>query len=150
MPDPKTYTIAGKSYRYADISYQQGEWLRLEKIFDGVNLAQAEGTELQQVLRTRGPLLLAICLLEEGQSKEQKIEAGFEAVLALERAIRCSLKPSEVMAIGLDFFTRIPFEDMWQFIDFRPLLPHLTNKETGSPPAAASSPAATSPAATSS
>lgn len=145
MSDPKRYELEGRTFRHEPLSWMQEKWLA-EFVFVGVDLGKLDATALMTMLQAHAPKLLAICLLEEGQTRGQKGEAGFEAVKQLEHWLRCYVTPEQMKDIAYDFFTANPPANLWLLADFQRMdLSRLLTTPSGSATASVSSAAATSP-----
>jgi len=148
--ESKTYQIGGVTYRMEPASFEQHEWLAhgpLQGLDFGAGLT---GLDIDILLTQRGPELLGMILLADGQTREQKCEAGLEAARDLGRKLKRQLDPSEVRAIGRDFFLIDGRQNLLFFADLRALEARIAAEPTGtpSPPASVSLPEATSPGAT--
>lgn len=149
METPKSYRIKEQTYRIQPLVWRQGQWLQ-EHVFQGYDLLAMDEVEITTLMQRKAPLLLAISLVAEGQTPEEKARAGWEAVATLAEDLACSLTPAQLKEMSRDFFTVNPFENLWQLVDYPALAARQKRLSTGSEAASASSPAVDSqPAAAS-
>lgn len=144
----KTYVIGGVTYRIEPGTFTQHEWLArgaLKGLDFGAGISD---TDLECAIHQHGPEILGIVLIEEGQTREQKVEAGLETARQLGARFARQLTPSEVRAMAHDFFMIDGYRNLAYFIDFRalavrqaaaPTLPLLTPASVSSPTETASS-----------
>lgn len=117
----KTYEIGGVSYRIEPGTFTQHQWLAqgaMKGIDFGAGILDAD---LQCLIQQSGAEILGIVLIEEGQTREQKVEAGREAARKLGERFGRIMTPSEVRPIAEDFFLIDGYQNLAYFIDFRAL-----------------------------
>jgi hypothetical protein len=145
--EPTTYLIGGNTYRLKAASFAQHEWLA-EGPLQGLDFsAGLTDVDLEPIIQRHGPAILGIVLLAEGQTREQKAEAGLADAQALAARLKRQMTPSEVRAIVHAFFTVDGFQNLWFFIDFPALTARVTAARiaTASTAASVSLPMATAP-----
>lgn len=98
-----TYQIGGKIYRMEPLSWQQNKWLG-EHIFNGVDLQALDYAVIHDLLREKGPLFMAICLLAEGQTRVQQAKQPFSAIQILAQEFAGGMTGGEVALFGPHFF----------------------------------------------
>lgn len=116
-----TYVIAGVTYRIEPASFTQHEWLAQGPL-KGVDFGEGiTDADLQCLIQRSGPEILGIVLIEEGQTREQKVEAGREMALKLGQRFGRIMTPAEVRPPATDFFLIDGYQNLSHFIDFRAL-----------------------------
>ena len=98
-----TYRIGGVTYRLEPQSWQQNKWLG-EHIFTDLDMMALDYAAVHDLLREKGPLLMAITLLAEGQTRQAHAEQPFSAIQALARTFAGELTGGEVALFGPHFF----------------------------------------------
>lgn len=117
----KTYEIGGVAYRIEPGTFAQHEWLA-QGALKGLDFGSGiSDTDLECVIQRSGPEILGIVLIEDGQTREQKVEAGIEAARTLGQRFSRILTPSEVRRTAHDFFLIDGYQNLAYFIDFRAL-----------------------------
>lgn len=100
----RVYTIGDGSYLMPDgLSWQQNKWLG-EHIFNGIDLNQLDYGTIHDLLRDKGPLLMAICLLEAGQTRAQHSRLPWQTISQRAEQFAAELSGGEVAAFGPHFF----------------------------------------------
>lgn len=144
---PKTYPIGGITYRLEPASFAQHEWLA-EGPLKGLDFSNGlTDVDLEPIIQRHGTEILGIVLLDEGQTREQKAEAGLADAQALGTKLKRQMTPSEVRDIAHAFFTVDGFQNLWFFIDFPAFMARVTAERiaTASTAASSSLPMATAP-----
>lgn len=114
----KTYEIGGVAYRIEPGTFAQHEWLA-QGALKGLDFGSGiSDTDLECVIQRSGPEILGIVLIEDGQTREQKVEAGIEAARTLGQRFSRILTPSEVRRTAHDFFLIDGYQNLAYFIDF--------------------------------
>lgn len=147
VAEPKNYRIGGVTYRIEPASFEQHQWLEAGPLA-GVDFSQGvRQIDLEILIRLHGPAILGIVLLAEGQTREQKGEAGRAAAQALGQQVARQLSPSEVRAIAQDFFIIDGYENLAFFVDLVALAARTPAPDTAtiSTPVSVSSRTAISP-----
>ena len=145
--NPTTYPIGGVTYRLEPASFAQHEWLA-EGPLKGMDFSNdLTDVGLEPIIQRHGTEILGIVLLAEGQTREQKAEAGLADAQALAARLKRQMTPSEVRDIAHAFFTVDGFQNLWFFIDFPALTARVTaaRMATASTAASRSLPMATAP-----
>lgn len=148
--EPKTYPIGGVTYRLEPASFAQHEWLA-EGPLKGMDFsAGITDVDLEPRIQRHGTEILGIVLLAEGQTREQKGQAGMIEAQHLGVSFKYLMTPSEVREIAHAFFTVDGFQNLWFFIDFPALTARVTAERiaTASSAASRSLPMATAPSET--
>lgn len=146
----KRYEIGGQVYRLEPASYRQHRWLA-DGPMRGLDLGQGlQAGELQTLLQERGPEIVGMVLIAEGETRDAKVRAGVDAARQLGEQVECLLTPAEVRQIAEDFFVLNGWANWAFFIDFRKVaaLTPAETMENGSRLASVSSLGATSPSGT--
>lgn len=100
----RVYTIGEGSYRMPDgLSWQQNKWLG-EHIFKGVDLSRLDYGTIHDLLREKGPMLMAICLVEEGQTRAQHSRLPWATISQRADQFAAELTGQEVALFGPHFF----------------------------------------------
>lgn len=144
---PPTYTIGGNTYRLEPASFAQHEWLA-EGPLHGIDFGSGiTSADLEPIIQRQGTEILGIVLLADGQTREQKADAGIADAQALGAKLKRQMTPSEVRDIAHVFFTVDGFQNLWFFIDFPALTARVTAERISmaSPAASFSLPMATAP-----
>lgn len=144
---PITYQITGQTYRLEPLSWQQNKWLG-EHIFNGLDLQALDYAVIHDLLREKGPLFMAICLLAEGQTRTQQAKQPFAAIAALAQEFAGGLTGGEVALFGPHFFRSNPPSQMAMLLDGRTLLREWEKLAQSRAPTASGSSTASSPSAT--
>lgn len=104
--DP-SYVIAGVNYSLVPaLGYQQCQWLG-EHVLNGIDLQRLDPAILHDVIRTKGPLAMAICLLADGVTRAQHATLSWDAITARAREFAAELSPEEVLSFSVPFFLRL-------------------------------------------
>lgn len=98
-----TYQIGGVTYRLEPLSWQQTKWLG-EHIFNGVDMQALEYSVIHDLLREKGPLFMAICLLPAGTDRKTHSMQPFRAIEARALEFAGELSGGEVALFGPHFF----------------------------------------------
>ena len=99
-----TYTIGGGTYRMPEgLSWQQNKWLG-EYIFKEVDLNRLDYGTIHDLLRDKGPLLMAICLVEEGQTRAEHSRLPWQTISQRAEQFAAELSGQEVVLFGPHFF----------------------------------------------
>lgn len=143
------YVIGGVTYRIEPASFTQHEWLA-QGALKGVDFGEGiTDADLQSLIQRSGPEILGIVLIEEGQTREQKVEAGREVALQLGQRFGRIMTPAEVRPPATAFFLIDGYQNLSFFIDFRALAARQAACATPPllTPVSASSPTETGPSA---
>lgn len=97
------YTIGGVTFHMEPLSWQQTKWLG-EYIFTSVDLQALDYAVIHDLLRERGPLFMAICLIPEGSDRKAHSLQPFQAIHERAAAFAAELTGMEVAEFGLHFF----------------------------------------------
>ena len=106
----KIYEFDGVQYRMERLSFQQAQWMGEHVLFD-VDLGEIDELRLHELLRQRGHLLLAIALIEVGQTRRDKSAQDWAAIATLARALAGN-PVDDILAAGRDFFFIHPYESL--------------------------------------
>lgn len=100
----RVYTIGDGSYRMPDgLSWQQNKWLG-EHIFQGIDLQRLDYGTIHDLLREKGPLLMAICLVEDGKTRAEHSRLPWQTISQRAEQFAAELSGGEVAAFGPHFF----------------------------------------------
>lgn len=100
----RIYTIGAGSYRMPEgLSWQQNKWLG-EHIFNGVDLHQLDYGTIHDLLREKGPLLMAICLIDVGMTRAQHSRLSWQTISQRAEQFAAELSGQEVALFGPHFF----------------------------------------------
>ncbi len=100
----KVYHINGVFYSIAkSLGYQQCQWLAAH-VLTGADLLSLDAASLHDVICTKGPLVMAICLIEDGATRSQHNALSWETITARARQFAAELSPEEVIAFEVPFF----------------------------------------------
>lgn len=148
MNEEKRYRIDEREFYQEPLAWLQEKWLA-EYVFRNVDAYSLNAVGIMVLLQTHAPLLLAICLIEQGQTRAQKCEAGVEPVRELAHWFECHLTPAVIHGWAADFFVCNPPENLWLLADFHRVAEALPSAEpTGSSAPSVSSPMAIAAGAT--
>jgi hypothetical protein len=147
----RIYQIGGVTYRLGLLSWQQNKWLG-EHIFNGLDMQALDYGAVHDLLREKGPLFMAICLLPEGQDRKAHSSQPFSVIQARAQAFAGELTGGEVALFGPHFFQANPPSQMAMLVSgktlqrqFEQLAQSLAPGANGSSAASSPSPVATSP-----
>ena len=147
----KTYQIGGVTYRLEPLSWQQNKWLG-EHIFKGVDMVALDYGVIHDLLREKGPLFMAICLLPEGTDRAAHSRQPWRAIEERAQAFAGELTGGEVALFGPHFFTCNRPDQMAMLLEgkvlqrtFEGLAQSLAPGASGLSAASMPSPMATSP-----
>ena len=118
-----TYTISGVLYRMEPLSWQQNKWLG-EHIFKDLDLQLLNYAVIHDLLREKGPLFMAICLLAEGQSRKAHAQQPFSAIQARAQDFAGELTGGEVALFGPHFFRFNPPSQLAMLMSGKALIQH--------------------------
>ena len=99
----QTYTIGGIVYRLELQSWKQAKWLG-ETIFKDRDVQTIDYATIHDCGREQAPLLMAIALLADGQTREQKSKQPWSAIEALAQELEAHLTGWEVARFCTHFF----------------------------------------------
>lgn len=100
----RIYHIGEKKYRMPkSLSWQQNKWLG-DHIFNGVDLNQLDYGTIHDLLREKGPLMMAICLVEEGKTRTEHSMLDFLEISGRAICFAADLSGEEVALFGPHFF----------------------------------------------
>ena len=100
----QAYTIGGVDYHMPEgLSWQQNKWLG-EHIFKDVDLNRLDYGAIHDLLREKGPLLMAICLVEDGQTRAEHSRLPWQTISQRAEQFAAELDGGEVAAFGPHFF----------------------------------------------
>lgn len=116
----QTYQIGGVEYRLEPLSWQQNKWLG-EYIFGGIDMQALDYGAVHDLLREKGPLFMAICLLADGEDRKQHSSRPFSAIAARAQEFAGELTGGEVALFGPHFFRSNPPSQMAMLISGRVL-----------------------------
>lgn len=98
------YVIGARGYRMPDgLSWQQNKWLG-EHIFKGIDLNQIDYGTIHDLLREKGPLLMAICLVEDGKTRVEHSKLPWATISQRAEQFAAELSGQEVALFGPHFF----------------------------------------------
>jgi hypothetical protein len=98
-----TYTIGGGAYRLESLSWQQNKWLA-EHVFKGIDLEQLDFATIWDLFREKGPLIMAISLVDVGLSRAEHSRRPFDSINAQAEQFAAELTGAEVAAFAPHFF----------------------------------------------
>lgn len=146
-----TYQIGGVTYRLEPLSWQQNKWLG-DHIFNGLDVQALDYGVVHDLLREKGPLFMAICVIPEGQDRKAHSCQPFSVIQARAQAFAGELTGGEVALFGPHFFQANPPSQMAMLVSgtvlqrqLDQLVQSLAPGANGSSAASSPSPAATSP-----
>lgn len=113
-----SYTIGGRMFRIEPLTIRQEEWLR-EHVLGDLDIVEMDDFDWKDLFTRTIALFLAIALVEEGQTRQQKAAAGFAAVRELESFLATASTPAELMGIVPDFFVVNPPANLWLLVNFK-------------------------------
>jgi hypothetical protein len=111
-PEPTTnhetvYVIDGQTYRLVkDLSWQQTQWLGMS-VLKGLHIHRIDYPTAHDVIRTDGPLAMAICLVDARMELKQHNRLPWSAIQERDQVFRSVLMPQQVMEFTLPFFQRL-------------------------------------------
>jgi hypothetical protein len=100
--DP-TYQVGGGTYRLETLSWQQHKWLA-EQIFKDIDMHRLDYATVHDLLREKGPLFMAICLIDAGMSRAQHSRLSFADISQRADEFAAELTGGEVATFGIHFF----------------------------------------------
>ena len=100
---PVEYRIGQATYHLEPLSWQQVKWLS-DHIFQDLEMSQLDYAHVHDVLREKGPLLMAICLIEDGWSRGAHSRIPFADILKRAELFAGELTGGEVALFGVHFF----------------------------------------------
>lgn len=103
MEQGYTITIGGANYRLEPLSWKQNKWLA-EHIFKQIDLEQLDFATIWDLFREQGPLIMAITLVQEGQSRSEHARQSFESISLQAEQFAAELTGAEVAAFAPHFF----------------------------------------------
>lgn len=146
-----TYQIGGVRYRLEPLSWQQNKWLG-EHLFGAIDMQALDYGVIHDLLREKGPLLMAICLLADGEDRRAHSMKPFSAIQERAQAFAGELTGGEVALFGPHFFRSNPPAQMAMLISgkvlqrqLEQLARSLAPGESGSMPVSSPLPMATLP-----
>lgn len=99
----RTYEIGGGAYRLEPLSWQQNKWLA-DHIFKDIDMQRLDYAAVHDLLREKGPLFMAICLIDVGHSRAQHSRLSFKAIMDRAEEFAGELTGGEVALFGPHFF----------------------------------------------
>lgn len=146
----QTYVIGGMTYRLEPPSWKQAKWLG-GTIFKDRDIRTIDYGTIHDCGRADGPLFMAITLLAEGQTREQKSRLPWSAIEALAQDFEAQLSGWEVATFCTHFFYACRPDQMVMLVPGKMLQEELL-KLAASPapgPTGSNAPSSVSPMATS-
>lgn len=98
-----TYRIGGGAYRMETLSWQQHKWLA-DHIFQGIDMHRLDYPTIHDLLREKGPLFMAICLIEQGRTRAEHSRQSWEAIRQQADGFAAEVTGAEVATFGIHFF----------------------------------------------
>lgn len=103
-PAEPTYQIGEGTYRMPKgLSWQQNKWLG-EHVFQGIDLQRLDYGTVHDLLREKGPLLMAICLVDVAHTRAEHSRLSWAAISARADTFASELSGEEVALFGPHFF----------------------------------------------
>lgn len=99
----KTYQIAGGEYRLEPLSWQQNKWLA-DHIFKDIDMQRLDYATVHDLLREKGPLFMAICLIDAGHTRGFHSRLSFKVIQERAELFAGELTGGEVALFGPHFF----------------------------------------------
>lgn len=101
----KTYLIGGGAYRLEPLSWQQNKWLA-DHIFKDIDMQRLDYATVHDLLREKGPLFMAICLIDigSGHSRAEHSRLSFKVIQDRAELFAGELTGGEVALFGPHFF----------------------------------------------
>ncbi len=146
VQDP-TYEIGGVRYRLEPLSWRQCRWLG-EHIFKERDVQTIDYAAIHDYVRTQGPLMMAICLVAEGQDRADKSRQPWSAIAAQAEDFAAQLDGMEVAKFGTHFFFSILGRQLAMLTPGAAIQAALLAAASSPAPGASGSSAASSPSAT--
>lgn len=154
--EAQVYQIGSVIYRLEPQSWKQAKWLG-ETIFKDRDVQTIDYATIHDCGRAQAPLLMAITLLAEGQTREQKSKLPWSAIEALAQEFESHLSGWEVARFCTHFFYLCRPDQMVMLLSGRRMQDELQKLaasavagESGSSEPSSSSPTAISPSSTAS
>lgn len=97
------YEVGGITYRLELLSWQQHKWLA-DHVFKGIDMHRLNYATIHDLLREKGPLMMAICLLAEGVTRAQHSRLTIEAIRQRADDFAAEMTGGEVTLFGIHFF----------------------------------------------
>ena len=150
----QVYQIGSVLYRLEPQSWKQAKWLG-ETIFKDRDVQTIDYATIHDCGRAQAPLFMAIALLAEGQTREQKSKLPWSAIEALAQAFEAHLTGWEVARFCTHFFYLCRPDQMVMLMTGRRMQDELQKLAASASPGAngssepsSSSPTETSPSST--
>lgn len=99
----KAYEIGGARYRLEPLSWQQNKWLA-EHIFKEIDLERLDFATMWDLFREQGPLIMAISLIPEGETRAEHSRQAFDAISLRADEFAAELTGGEVATFAPHFF----------------------------------------------
>lgn len=99
----ETYEIGGVVYRLEPLSWQQHKWLA-DHLFQGIDMHRLDYPTIHDLLREKGPLFMAICLIQQGMSRAEHSRQSWEAISQKAELFAAEVTGAEVATFGVHFF----------------------------------------------
>jgi hypothetical protein len=98
----KHYQIAGRAFYQDELVWGQVRWLYAR--LKGYDLQALGMDQIFALLAEQLPAILAILLIEEGQTQAEKVQAGEAKIRDLEAWLEATLHPQEALPVILAGF----------------------------------------------
>lgn len=98
------YTIGGVSYRLLPLSWQQNKWLA-DYIFKDIDMHRLQYGVVHDLLRDKGALFMAICLVDVGMSRSEHSRLAWKDIAGRAETFAAELTGEEVARFGPHFFS---------------------------------------------
>ena len=103
-PAEPTYQIGEGTYRMPKgLSWQQNKWLG-EHVFQGIDLQRLDYGTVHDLLREKGPLLMAICLVDVAHTRAEHSRLSWATLSSRADTFASELSGEEVALFGPHFF----------------------------------------------
>lgn len=148
--DDRMFRVGEALYRLEPLSWMQNKWLG-EHIFRDIDLAALDYGTIHDLLRDRGPLFMAICLIPHETTRADHSRLPWEALQKRAEDFAVTLTGEEVARFGPRFFYSNPPSQLSMLLTGKRLMaqinatPSPAPGDSGSSGALSPLPMATSP-----
>ena len=116
-----TVEIGGAAYRLEPLSWMQNKWLG-EHIFKAIDLSALDYGVIHDLLRERGPLFMAICLLAPNETRVEHSRLPWVEIEKRAEEFAVTLSGEEVAKFGPRFFIFNPPQQLTMLMSGRKLV----------------------------
>ena len=123
--DEKQYTVAGKAFMLHDLKIGQTRWIM--QVVKGYSVFSLSPQKLLELFSEHLTTLLAIVLVEQGKTQQEKIRAGWDGIRTLAAWFDENMDPDVCAEVLRDFLESGRLQKAMTLIDVNKLMTPTTS-----------------------